>query len=209
MQIKAQTDAVSWLCYVYFSLLWVDEFIVALMMFGWCLSGDKVAGCPKCCNWSRMRWEPPGLGEERDLAGTASHLLMSLASGILHVFSREAQSSPACCKTNLLQMKMTCLLLSRSHLNGSVSLDIICCVHSLFWACTDGDLHGHHFQKCRLPQTRCSSFLLWDPVLFFLFLTLETKLLQTLSSEMQLCSLLSSDTHPANISAANGAEPSQ
>lgn len=104
---------------------------------------------------------------------------------------------------------MACLLLRRSHLNGSVSLDIICCVHSLFWACTDGDLHGHHFQKCRLPQTRCSSFLLWDPVLFFLFLTLETKLLQTLSSGMQLCSFLSSDMHPDNISAVNGAEPSQ
>lgn len=156
-----------------------------------------------------MRWEPPGLGGERDLAGTASHLLMSLASGTFRVFSREAQSSPACRKTNLLQMKMACLLLSRSHLNGSVSLDIICCVRSLFWACTDGDLHGHHFQKCCLPQTRCSSFLLWDPVLFFLFLTLETNLLQTVSSGLQLCSFPLSDAHPANISAVNGAEPSQ
>lgn len=141
------------------SLICMDEFVVILMMFGWYLSRAKVAGCPTCCNWSGMSWEPPDPGRRGDLAGTMSHLLMSLASGILHAFSREAQSSPACHKTNLVQMKMACLLLSRSHLSGSMSRDIFCCVRSLFWACTDGDLHGHHFQSvvCLRPDVHHSS----------------------------------------------------
>lgn len=133
--------------FFFFSLIRVDGFVVILMMFGWCLRRAKVAGCPVCCNWSGMSWEPPDPGRRRDLAGTMSHLLVSLASGILHAYSWEAQSSPACHKTNLVRMKMACLLLSRSHLSGSMSRDIICCVCSLFWACTDGDLHGHHFQS--------------------------------------------------------------
>lgn len=105
---------------------------------------------------------------------------------------------------------MACLFLSRSHLNGSVSLDIICCVCSLFWACTDGRFAWPSFpevssasdQMFILPLLRLCS------ALFFSFLTLETNLLQTLSSRLKLCSLPSSDTHPANISAVNCAEPS-
>lgn len=71
-----------------------------------------------------------------------------------------------------------------------------------------GDLHGHPFQKCHLPQTRCSPFLCWDSALFFLLLTLEINLLQTLSSRLKLDSLPLSDTHPANTRVVNLAEPS-
>lgn len=107
-------------------------------------------------------------------------------------------------------MKMACLFLSRSHLNGSMSLDIICCVRSLFWACTDG-----WFAWPSFPEVSSASdqMFILPPLrlcfaLFFLFLTLETNLLQTLSSRLKLCILPSSDTHPANISAVNCAEPS-
>lgn len=93
---------------------------------------------------------------------------MSLALGISHFFSREAQSGPACRETNLLQMKMAFLFLSRSHLNGSMSLEIICCVHSLFWAGTDGWFARPSFPKVSpashqmftLPPLRLCTFLL-------------------------------------------------
>lgn len=157
--------------------------LIALCIFFSSLSG-WICSFPNdvwlVCEWG-LRWQVAQsvvtdvgwagslcmLGGKRDLAGTMSHLLMSLASGTLHFVSREGQSGPACRKTNLLQMKMACLFFSGSHLNGSVNLDI-CCVCSLFWACTDGwfawpsfpEVSSASDQMFILPLLRLCSFLL-------------------------------------------------
>lgn len=62
-QTKAQAEE-SLDCTVdIFILLWVDEFVAFLMMFGWCLNGAEVADCPKPWDCSRMSWEPAHPGE--------------------------------------------------------------------------------------------------------------------------------------------------